>query len=159
MDMAYLVFLLVLVLIFAGFLALTAYERARGRRLFAESRASFDARVARAEFVATHVDFAAFVRDTLKNGAERAAHDAAHAVLQAVRWSERQLTRAVRTLRARRAEMAAGAQNGAPQAAPGDAAPAQASEFARTIADFKQDLRAQRADAAPEADTSTEAAR
>jgi hypothetical protein len=149
MDMAYLVFFLVLVLLFFGFLALTASERKRGSRLFAAAaRADFDARVARAEFVATHVDFAAFVRDTLKSGAERAAHDTAHAILQAVRWSERQLTRAVRTLRARRAEMAAsGAQNGAAQAPPADAAPAQASEFARGMADFKQDLRAQRPDA------------
>ena len=145
--MAYLSFLIVLILAFAGFLALTLQEEKRGRRYFANARQDLDDRVAHIEFIVTHVDFAAFVRDTARETAERIAHDVAHLVLQAVRWTERQLTRAVRTLRERRAEIMS--SNGTPSiAADGTpSAPAQASDFARAISDFKQELRAQREDA------------
>lgn len=145
--MAYLIFLLITIALFAGFLLATYREERRGRRYFEEPRQELDARVARIEFIVTHVDFAAFVRDTVKSAAEQAAHDVAHATLVAVRWSERMLTRAVRTLRERRAEMSASNGGVAVNADGTPAAPAQASEFARAINDFKQDLRARRADA------------
>ena len=100
--MGYLVAIVVSLILFAGFLALTRYETRRGSRLFASDRVRFDARVERAEFVLAHVDFASLIRTETERLINRAGHDLTHGVLQAVRAAERLLTRAVRHLRARR---------------------------------------------------------
>lgn len=81
---------------------LTMVEGYRGARLFAAPRDRFDARVGRAGFILRHVDWGAFFNDVARTGFERALHDIAHTTLLAVRFLERILTRAVRSLRMRR---------------------------------------------------------
>lgn len=87
----------------ALFLAVTAYEGRRGRRLaLSGPRYLFDKKMERAAFIVQHVDWGAFLNDLTKSGAERLLHDLAHSTLIAVRAVERELTSLVRTLRARR---------------------------------------------------------
>jgi hypothetical protein len=124
--MAYLILNLVALALLIGFFALTMYETKRGARLFARERERFDAQTARAVFVFTHVDFAAFVRDTALHLAHRFTHDVAHLSLTAVRAVERLLTRLVRYLRVQHPE---------------DVAPqGNAREFVKTLSDFKGHL-------------------
>ncbi|HVM59090.1 MAG TPA: hypothetical protein VMT80_02075 [Candidatus Paceibacterota bacterium] len=115
----------------AGFLALTAYERRRGARVFARARDAFDRRVEHAAFLFSHVDFAAFLREESLRLLHKASHDIAHVSLIAVRAVERGLTRLVRNLRTRRASERL--------------APRETSrEFVRTLSDFKGHLEATR---------------
>lgn len=115
----------------AGFLALTAYERRRGARILAAAREALDRKVEHAAFVFAHVDFAAFVREESLRLFHRASHDTAHVSLVAVRSAERALTRLVRNLRTRRASERL--------------APRETSrEFVRTLSDFKGHLEATR---------------
>jgi hypothetical protein len=100
----YLIFIGVTLILLVVFLLLTIVEGKRHVRLFAGPRDRFDVRVTRASFILQHVDWGAFLRDVSRVGFERALHDAAHTTLQAVRFLERVLTRAVRTLRMRRQE-------------------------------------------------------
>jgi len=130
--MAYLFAILVSLALFAGFLVLTAYERRRGFRVAGALRARLDTEAARVEFVLAHVDFASFFRAGAIAFAERVAHDIAHGVLRAVRLAEKLLSRAVRALRARRAQKYGAAP--APQ-------PAAESSIARTVSDIKTHLR------------------
>ncbi|HEX7651324.1 MAG TPA: hypothetical protein VF439_01235 [Candidatus Paceibacterota bacterium] len=129
--MAYLIAILVSLLLFAGFLWLVALEARRGRRMFAGTRAALDREAGRVEFVFAHVDFGSALRALAVAAFERIAHDIAHGVLVAVRFMERSLTGAVRTLRARRAEKGA-------VLPPEDAAP---TALARTMQDIKAHLR------------------
>lgn len=85
-----------------AFVLLTAVEGSRGMRVLGKSRDRLDARVARTSFVLRHVDWGAFFNDVARAGFERALHDVAHTTLLAVRFLERVLTRAVRSLRMRR---------------------------------------------------------
>jgi len=85
----------------AAFLALTRFERSRGRRVFAPQRERLDHEVTRALFIMEHVDFAAFARDNVRALALSISHDIAHLSLQIVRATERVLTQAVRHLRHR----------------------------------------------------------
>ncbi len=112
-----------------GFLLLTRYEGRRGTRIFARARAGLDSRTEEiGRKLASGEAGDALVRN-MRLGAERLAHDIAHLVLIAVRFVERTLTQAVRTLRARRAENAPSAP----------ATPA--SPFANSMKDFGQELR------------------
>jgi hypothetical protein len=114
----------------AGFFALTHYEARRGVRVFARARADLDQRVARAEFILTHVDFAAFARDEARHAAHHIGHAVAHLSLHAVRAAERLLTRLVKRIRATHDV---------------DAAPREtARPFVKTLADFKGRLKATR---------------
>jgi len=129
--MRYLIAILITVLLFAGFMALTSIERRRGTRYFEGERADLDRTVRRAAFVFEHVDFGSFLRHLVVSTLETLAHEIAHLTLLAVRFLERSLTRAVKNLRGRRA-------------VPSEAASVPASAFVTTIATFKHRLRTER---------------
>ncbi|MHB8660358.1 MAG: hypothetical protein ACYC75_00240 [Minisyncoccota bacterium] len=131
--MTYLIFILVTLALLAGFSLLTWYETERGIRLFAPLRMRLDQRVERVEFVLSHVDLSAFLRDAIRALARRVAHDVAHLSLQAVRAVERLLTRLVRRFRMRQAVTAAPRGN--------------ARAFVKTLSDFKNGLKAAQPDA------------
>lgn len=126
--MAHLVFILIALALLVGFFALTEYETRRGMRLFARERARLDRNVEHAELILQHVDLAAFLRDEVRRFAGRLGHDIAHLSLQAVRATERILTRLVRHLRSRHAVDVAPRTN--------------AREFVKTLSDFKGKLKA-----------------
>ncbi|MDE1966444.1 MAG: hypothetical protein KGI41_04365, partial [Patescibacteria group bacterium] len=100
--MAYVVAILVALALLIGFIVLTVYERARGARFFEAYRASLDAQAERLAFIAEHVDFPAFLRDSSRELAAYAMHEIVNGTLITVRALERLLTRAVRYLRVRR---------------------------------------------------------
>ena len=124
--MAYLILVLIPVAGCIGFIVLTQYETQHGIRFFRAPRERFDVHVERVMFIVTHVDFLAFVQDTLRQGVNHAGHVIAHFSLQVVRAVERVLTRLVRHLRAK---------NEAP-------VPRRESsrEFVKTLSDFKDTL-------------------
>ena len=126
--MAPLIFILITFVLLAGFFALTSYEVRRGVRVFAEQRARLDHNVERIEFVLQHVDLGSFIRDEIRRLIARVSHDIAHLSLQAVRATERLLTRAVRYLRSRHTV--------------NDTAPREnVREFVKTLSDFKGQLK------------------
>jgi hypothetical protein len=122
----YLIFILVTLVLLIGFFVLTVYETERTTRLFAEKRTRLDASVTRAEFILTHVDLAAFLRDEVIRIAHRTVHDVAHFSLLVVRATERALTRLVRYLRTRRSADIVPNEN--------------PREFVKTLSDFKDHL-------------------
>jgi len=125
--MAHLIFFLVTLALLVGFLVLSDYEARRGTRLFARERVRLDGRVERIEFILTHVDFKAFLREEIRRITQRVVHDIVHFSLQAVRAVERLLTRLIRYLRAQRAV---------------DTVPREsAREFVKTLSDFKDKLK------------------
>jgi hypothetical protein len=126
---AYLISILISTALLIGFFALTWYEERRGVRVFAEKRMQLDQTVARIEFIWTHVDFGAFVRDETRRFFTRIGHDIVHFFLQGVRAVERLLTRLARRFRAERATVAA---------VPRDSA----RTFVMTLNDFKGRLKA-----------------
>lgn len=89
-------------MLLGGFLVLVALEQRHGFRIAGTGRAWLDRKVARASFVAAHVDWGAFLRYLASTAVERVLHDAAHGILRLVRMTERMLTRAVKRLRERR---------------------------------------------------------
>lgn len=105
--MPYLIIILIAALLFFGFLLVTVYEQSRSKRFFASLRYRLDRRVERALFVVEHVDWGAFTAHLTRTTATTLAHDITHGTLVAVRATERQLTRAVRTLRSQRDDAAA----------------------------------------------------
>lgn len=117
---------LALLALLAGLFALSAYETKRGIRIFANSRTRFDERVTRIEFIFSHVDFSAFIRDLILRIEHRVAHDIVHFSLLTVRAIERFLTRTVRSLRVRHSADIVPHEN--------------AREFVRTLSDFKGHL-------------------
>ena len=128
--MRYLIATLVAVALLFAFPMLTRYEARRGARFFAPTRARLDRSVEHAKFIFTHVDFAAFLRGEVRHGISRLGHAIAHYSLQAVRATERLLTRLVRYLRTRH---------------PVDTIPREnVREFVRTLSDFKGHLEATR---------------
>ncbi|MFZ3043974.1 MAG: BREX system ATP-binding domain-containing protein [Minisyncoccia bacterium] len=126
--MAYLIFLLATLILLAGFFVLTQSETRRGMRFFEPQRARLDRNVERAEFILQHVDLGAFLRDELRRLAARVSHDVAHLSLQAVRATERLLTRLVMHLRSRHTVDTAPREN--------------VREFVKTLSDFKSGLKA-----------------
>lgn len=98
----YLILIGVSIALLGGFFALVAFERGRGLRVAGAVRNRLDTKVARATFIATHVDWGAFVRHLAGTAFERVLHDVAHGVLRLVRITERMLTRMVKALRERR---------------------------------------------------------
>lgn len=126
--MAPLIFILVTLALLVAFLALTEHEARRNIRLFSERRARLDRSVERVEFVLSHVDLGAFLRDEIRRVVARVGHDIAHLSLQSVRAAERLLTRLVRHLRSRHEV----------EAAPRESARA----FVKTLSDFKSRLKA-----------------
>lgn len=124
--MAYLIFIAVSLTLLVGFFILSSYEMQKGVRVFARERARLDGHVERIEFICSHVDFGAFVREEALRIAHRVAHDVAHVSLQVVRIAERLLTQLVRRLRTEHAV------NVTPRA--------DAREFVKTLSDFKGQL-------------------
>lgn len=100
--MIYFILIGISLILFGGFLVLVSFERARGLRIAGVYRNKLDKKVARAVFVAQHVDWGAFTRHLLGTAIERLAHDIAHGTLRIVRTTERTLTRFVKHLRERR---------------------------------------------------------
>ncbi len=100
--MIYIILIGLSLALFGGFLVLVSLERARGLRVAGALRNKLDKRVARAAFIAQHVDWGAFLRHLVGSAAERTAHDLAHSILRFVRTAERTLTRFVKYLRERR---------------------------------------------------------
>ena len=92
----------IVLVLFGGFLLLTAYERTHAR-VCARMLARLDRLAGRALFIVKHVDWSGFVKHMTRSGTERVLHDLAHGVLVVVRFLERSLTRLVRVLRERRA--------------------------------------------------------
>lgn len=128
--MAYLVFIGITLALLAGFFALTNYETRRGMRVFEAERAHLDRTVERVEFILQHVDLGAFLRDEIRRLIARLGHDIAHLSLQAVRSTERVLTRLVRHLRSRHTV---------------DTTPREtARPFVKSLSDFKDRLKATR---------------
>ena len=125
--MTYLVVILITLALLGGFLALTDYEARRGARFFAPRRAHLDEGVERVEFILQHVDLGAFLREEMRRLFTRVSHDVAHFSLQAVRVTERLLTRTVMYLRSKHSA---------------DAAPrGNVRAFVKTLADFKGSLK------------------
>lgn len=125
--MAYLVLFVLALVLFFGFLGLTALEGRRGTRFFAPARATFDAKVARVEAALQHVDFSAFAWHLTKDVSGRVVHDVAHVTLIIVRSLERLLTRIVRYMRGK--------------VAPAVPVEGKRSAFVETISYFKKTLR------------------
>ncbi len=111
-----------------GFVVLTRYERRRGSRVCAATRAWLDTQADRAAFIIAHVDLAAFAKEEVNLAFTRIGHAVANLSLQTVRAAERLLTRAVRHFRVKGAENAAPREN--------------AREFVKTLSDFKETLSA-----------------
>lgn len=100
--MIYLILIGLSLALFGGFLVLVSFERSRGLRVAGAVRNRLDKKVARAAFIAQHVDWGAFTKHLVGSAAERTAHDIAHSILRFVRTAERLLTRIVKRLRERR---------------------------------------------------------
>ena len=128
--MAYLIFVLIALALFIGFLLLSGYEARRGVRVFARTRARLDKNVERIEFILAHVNFDSFMREEMHHIARRVAHTVAHVSLQAVRATERVLTHLVRYLRTEHAIDVVPREN--------------AGKFVQTLSDFKDHLKATR---------------
>lgn len=130
--MAYILAILATFFLLLLFLAFSALETARGFRVFGASRGRLDRQVARASYIATHIDWGAFTLHMARTTAERVAHDLVHATLIAVRVAERTLTRLIRDLRERVAR-----QN------PQDAS-VEGSQLIATIVRFRKNLSRER---------------
>jgi hypothetical protein len=100
--MLFIILIAVSLILLGGFLLLVSFERGRGLRIMGDWRNSLDRKVGRAAFVASHVDWGAFVKHLASTFTERVLHDVAHLVLRLVRIMERLLTRIVKSLRERR---------------------------------------------------------
>lgn len=126
-----LIFILVSLVLYAGFLVLTAIEVKNGKRAFVRTRTAFDRGMGRVNFVLEHVDLPGYLRDTSHEVAVRSAHGFVRGVLVAVRFVERLLTRLVRALREHSATSMAAVVSGQEAHSP----------FIRAIRHVKDELR------------------
>ncbi|MDO8575710.1 MAG: DUF2791 family P-loop domain-containing protein [bacterium] len=126
--MGYIVFILITFALLGGFFVLTSYEARRGVRVFAAQRTRLDQNVERIEFILQHVDLGSFLRTEVRHLVARLSHYIAHLSLQAVRATERLLTRLVMYLRSKHAVDTAPREN--------------VREFVKTLSDFKVGLKA-----------------
>jgi len=125
--MGYLIAILMAIGLLIGFIALSDFEVRRGVRFFAPFRTRLDQRVEQAIFIVTHVDFGSFVRSEIVRIGGIIGHDIVHFSLQAVRITERLLTRLVRYFRTKHAV---------------DTTPRESTrEFVKTLTDFKGGLK------------------
>ncbi len=124
--MAYVAFILASLVLFFGFLLLTRAEEHRGVRVLEKRRAALDRETERVAAFMHRTDMAGALYDGVRALSARMVHDITHAALLIVRFIERLLTRAIRTLRERRAH----------------ALPTRgASPFLSAISGFKKELR------------------
>lgn len=129
--MMYLALFVTALVLFFGFLGMTALERNRGSRFFAPMRANLDAKVSRVAKGLEHVDFSAFLWHLARDVGGKLVHDVAHISLIVVRSLERFLTRIVRYLRGK-------------VPAPATPPEGKGSAFVETITYFKKTLRRSR---------------
>lgn len=101
--MAHLIAILVCTGLFGAYFAWVGYESRTGKRLLKRKRERLDARVSRAVFIIRHVDWSAFIGESVRTGSQKAVHAVAEGSLSLVRTIERLLTRLVRLLRERNA--------------------------------------------------------
>ena len=120
--------ILITLVLFVGFFALTKYETQRGARLYAHHRNRLDHVVGRAEFIIENVNIGAFLRDEVHHFASRIGHNIVHVSLIAVRAAERFLTNLVRRIRNHPENDVASRET--------------AREFVKTLSDFKDNLKA-----------------
>lgn len=125
--MAYLIFVIIALALFVGFLLLSGYEARRGVRAFARTRARLDENAERIGFILAHTNFDSFMREEMHYIARRIAHAVAHISLQAVRATERFLTHLVRYLHTEHAVDIVPREN--------------AGKFVQTLSDFKDHLK------------------
>ncbi len=121
--------------LFAGFIALTQYEKYRGARFIPTYREKIDLFAIKARFIIEHVDFLAFIYETIRQAFNKMAHDSVHLALRVTYLIERHLVRAVDYFRIRfttRQDFSKPTKK--------------SSEFVRTITDFKQELHKERSD-------------
>jgi hypothetical protein len=97
--MFYLLLISITLFLFLAFMALTLAEARAGVRMLAVPRAHLDNWVTRTSFVLEHVNWGEFIAHLVRSLAARIAHDLVQWTLIAVRFAERQLTRAMRYLR------------------------------------------------------------
>lgn len=96
-SMAILIAIVVLAVLFFGFIALTAAEAKSGRRALRGVRARLDAHVASLKSV--HAELPHVARKSFVSALSVLAHEVAHSLLIGIRAIERALTRATRSLR------------------------------------------------------------
>lgn len=99
--MALLVAVFISGLLFAGFIALTYTEARSGRRLFAPLRASLDRGVTKVGGIVRRAEVGSLAFHGLRAVVEYVVRIFVYAVLSAVRFVERMLTRSARSLRTR----------------------------------------------------------
>lgn len=128
----YLITVLALTLLLVGFLVLSWVETSRGFRILGTPRTKLDRQVARLSYIAIHIDWAGFFAHLAKTTAARVLHDVVHTTLLVVRATERTLTRAIRTLRARLAM----------HTPPGEES--EGSQLIATIVRFRKNLRSEK---------------
>lgn len=126
--MTYLIVVLGTLLLLIAFVALTRSEARTGRRLFGATRARFDTKIDRFEFIRKHIDLSAFLREEIRRAVNGIGHSIAHLSLQAVRATERLLTRLVRHLRRQSEDTVVPRES--------------TREFVKTLSDFKDNLKA-----------------
>lgn len=126
--MTQIIFILVTLALFIGFIILTKYEIQRGMRVGAPYRERLDRAVGRAEFIIENVNVGAFLHDEVRHLASRVGHSIVHLSLIAVRATERALTNLVRHMRSRPESDVASRET--------------AREFVKTLSDFKDNLKA-----------------
>jgi hypothetical protein len=126
--MWYLSFILLTLSLTVGLVALIQYEARHGVRFFRKQRLALDLLVDRTEFILTHVDLAAFLRDEIRYIANKVGHETVALSLRGVRLVERQLTRLVRYLRLRSENT--------------ELPPETNREFVKTLSEFKEQLKA-----------------
>jgi len=102
--MAYLIAILIALVLFFGFIALTALERRRGARLFGKARVLLDAKASAAGAVLTSADPLDFLVRGVRVIAGHVFHDLANVAWAFVRLLERTLALTVRRLRVMRHE-------------------------------------------------------
>lgn len=100
--MGYLIALFLCIGLFGAYFAFVGYEARTGKRVFRPVRERMDKKVSRAVFIIRHVDWSAFLGESVRTGTQKAVHAIAEGSLNLVRTIERLLTRLVRALRERR---------------------------------------------------------
>jgi hypothetical protein len=104
--MGLLVAILVVAALLLGFLFLTSVEARRGRRVLEGTRRALDRKVEDAALYITSTDGRTSLIRTVRTLRDHIVHDIVHAILLAVRFVERTLTKLAREIRGRRAKEA-----------------------------------------------------
>jgi hypothetical protein len=104
--MGILVAILIVAALLLGFLLLTSFEAKKGKRVLSGAREALDRNAETAASYLVSTDARASLVHTIRTFLDHVVHDLVHAVLVAVRFIERTLTRITREIRGRRAKSA-----------------------------------------------------